>query len=47
MMSQPRLSPSALLAAAAVASFAAGAAAAHAQPAREFVPVTGAMLWLS
>ena len=43
-MSQPRLSPSALLAAAAVASFAAGAVTAHAQPAREFVPVTDAML---
>ncbi len=43
-MPQPRLSPSALLAAAAVAFFAAGAAAAHAQPAREFVPVSDAML---
>ena len=43
-MPQPRLSPSALLAAAAVAFFAAGAAAAHAQPACEFVPVSDAML---
>ena len=44
-MPQPRLSASALLvAAAAVMSFAAGAVTAHAQPAREFVPVTDAML---
>ncbi len=43
-MPQPRLSPSALLVAAAAAAFAAGAAAAQAQPAREFVPVTDAML---
>ena len=43
-MPQPRLYPSALLAAAAAAAFAAGAVTAHAQPAREFVPVTDAML---
>ena len=44
-MPQPRLSASALLvAAAAVMSFAASAVTAHAQPAREFVPVTDAML---
>ena len=43
-MPQPRLSPSALLVAAAAVAFAAGAAAAQAQPAREFVPVTDAML---
>ena len=44
-MPQPRLSASALLAAAAaVMSFAAGAVTAQAQPARELVPVTDAML---
>ena len=43
-MPQPRLSASALLVAAAAASFAASAASALAQPAREFVPVTDAML---
>ena len=45
-MPQPRSSASALLvfAAAAAASFAPGAVAAQAQPAREFVPVTDAML---
>ena len=43
-MPQPRFSVPALLVAAAAASFAPGAVAAQAQPAREFVPVTDAML---
>ena len=43
-MPQPRSSVAALLAAAVAASFAIGAAAAEAQPAREFVPVTDEVL---
>ena len=43
-MPQPRFFPPVLLVAAAAASFALGAVAAQAQPAREFMPVTDAML---
>ena len=43
-MPQPRFFVPALLAAAAVVSFASGAVPAQAQPARDFVPVTDAML---